>query len=131
MEEERYSALWVLAPLCGTLVALTGGMLFRGWFIRDMGLVPHHPIFVGAFVVSVLITIAIILGYLGVLKRKIRPAILWFSFTGVLCFFFSGLTIICLVVGFSGDRQFFILGAFLSVLALTSGVALKRRLARP
>ena len=72
MKDERYSALWVLLPLTGTLVAFTGGMLFLGWFAADFGLAVHAPVLVTAFAAAVLISIAVIGGYLGALKRKVR-----------------------------------------------------------
>src|SRR5688572_2948123 len=109
MKEERYSALWVLAPLSGTLVALTGGMLFRGWFARDFDLPAYDPILIGAFVISVLIAIAVVGGYLGVLRRKIRADALWFSLVGLLFVSFCALAIGCVIDGATGNRPSLVL----------------------
>lgn len=130
MKEEHYSALWVLAPLCATLVALTGGMLFRGWFARDFALSAYDPILIGAFIIAVVIAVAVVGGYLGVLRRKVRPDVLWFSLVAALFFFFCALTIGCAIDGATGHYSSLVLAAFISLFALFFGVLLKRRLAR-
>lgn len=131
MKEDRYSALWVLAPLCATLVALTGGMLFRGWFARDFDLPAHSPVLIGAFIISFLIAVIVVGGYLGVLRRKVRADALWFSLVGALFLAFCALAIACTLDGAMGNYPSLVPAVFISLLALYFGVLLQRRLSRP
>jgi hypothetical protein len=130
MKDSRFSALWVLIPLTGTLVAFTGGMLFLGWFATDFGFAAHSPLLITAFVAAVLITIAVIGGYLGAQNRRIRPSVLFSGFAALLVVTFSALTIGSMVEAFSGDRFSIVLTALGGFLTLFFGVLLKRSLGR-
>ena len=130
MKEARYSALWVLAPLCVALVALTGGMLFLGWFARDFDLPPHAPVLIAAFVASFVIGIGVVGGYLAVLRGSVRPDVLWFSLTGLLFIFLCALAIGFLVDAVTGHAPSLFLAIGVSLLAAFFGILLKRRIAR-
>ena len=130
MTEDRYNALWILAPLTGTLVAFTGGMLFRGWFAADFGLARHDSILVAGFVGAVLVSIAVIGGYLGALKEKIAPPVLFVVFAGLLVTFFCALSVGSVIDALSGNRQAYILAALSALSAVFFGVMLKRKFMR-
>lgn len=126
MNHERYSALWVFVPLCGALIALTGGMLFGGWFARDFDLLPGSRVLVAAFVSSVALGIAIIGGYLAVLRRWIPARRLKVSLAATLFIALCGLAAVCAVDGVSGQTSSFVPAGGLLLVASYVGVGLKR-----
>ena len=127
MKHERYSALWVLAPLCGLFLAFTGGMRFRGWFAGDFGIRTDSLPFTLAFVFALVISHVVIGGYLLGLK-KIHVGRLRIALLSTLVVVFSALTLVALVDAVSGQSSSYLLAAALSILMICFGALLRHRL---
>ena len=104
-------------------------MLFLGWFALDSGLVAHDPVRIGAFVIAVLVSFAVIGGYLGALSRKAKPSTLAATFSGLLMIVFSVLTVGSVVGSFRGNGSSLTSAVLLSLLAVFFGKSLRRYLA--
>ena len=118
MKNERYSALWVLAPLCGVLLVLTGGMRFGGWFAHDFGIRSDSTTVTVAFIFALIVSIVVIGGYSLALKRKLPVRFLRITILSILFITLSGLTLISLFDAVSGQSGSYILAAGLLFIML-------------
>lgn len=128
MKSERYSALWVLAPLCGLFLAFTGGMRFQGWFADDFGIRTDTLPFTVVFIFAMVISLMIIGGYILGLKKKIHVGILRITLLSTLVVLFSALTLLALFDAVSGQSGSYLLAAALSVPMICFGALLRHRL---
>ncbi|MEZ5413846.1 MAG: hypothetical protein R3F03_05970 [Opitutaceae bacterium] len=118
MKSERYSALWVLAPLCGVLLTLTGGIRFGGWFAHDFGIRTDSTTFTVAFIFALVVSVVFVGGYPLALKRKLSVRVLRFTVLSILFITLTGFIIFSLFDAVSGQSGSYILAAGLLFIML-------------